>query len=351
MKSYRNLYPQVWEYENLYRAYRRARKGKRSKVSVADFEQVQDDELFAIQNELRECTYQPGVYHNFLIHDPKKRLISAAPFRDRVVHHALCNVIEPIFERSFIYDSYANRVGRGTHRAIDRCQQYARRYRYFLQCDIKQFFPAIDHSVLRGLLANKLRDEHVLWLIDRILTSGVGVLNEQYDMVYFPGDDLLSTARPRGLPIGNLTSQFWANVMLNPLDHFIKRELKCPAYVRFVDDFLLFADHKSALWEWRNAVVEKLGQLRLTLHENRGQVFPSSTGIPFLGFRVYPDYRLLKRRKVVQFRRKLRRLLFAYEKGELARDQLDATIQGWINHVRYGDTWGLRKAVLSRVRL
>lgn len=174
MKTYRNLYPQVWDFENLYLAYRKARCGKRGRVPAAEFERVQDDELLALQEELRTRTYHPGPYNSFYIHEPKRRLISAAPFRDRMVHHALCRVIEPIWERRFIDDSYANRAGKGTHRALDRCQQFARRYPYVLQCDIRQFFPSIDHTILRSELARLLRNEGALWLCDQILGSGVG---------------------------------------------------------------------------------------------------------------------------------------------------------------------------------
>jgi retron-type reverse transcriptase len=347
MKTYQHLYPRIWDFENLYLAYRKARRGKRGKTPAADFEQVQEDELLALQNELRTCTYQPGPYHSFYIHEPKRRLISAAPFRDRVVHHALCRVIEPIWERRFIYDSYANRVGKGTHRALDRCQQFSRRYDYVLQCDVRKFFPSIDHAILRAELSRLIVDENTLWLIDQIIDSGAGVLSESYQMVYFPGDDLFAANRPRGLPIGNLTSQFWANVYLNRFDHFVKRELKCRAYLRFVDDFLLFSDNKPTLWAWKSAIIEKMAQLRLTIHEQRAQVFPTDTGIPFLGFRVYPTHRRVKRRKVIHFRRKLKRMLQAYKQGELPLEKLDASIQGWINHVRYGDTWGLRHSVLS----
>ncbi len=355
MKTYRSLYPKIWDFENLYLAYRKARKGKRGKPPAAAFEQVQEEELLALQDELRTKTYLPGPYHSFYIHEPKRRLISAAPFRDRVVHHALCRVIEPIWETRFIHDSYANRVGKGTHRAIDRAQYFARRYRYFLQCDVVQFFPSIDHAILRAELSRLIADGDTLWLIDRILESGIGVLAEAYQMVYFSGDDpstgsgqgLFAALRPRGLPIGNLTSQFWGNVYLNILDQFVKRELKCPAYLRFVDDFLLFSDDKTALWAWKHAIIEKLAQLRLTIHEHKAQVFPTTTGIPFLGFRVYPSHRLVKRRKVIHFRRKLNLLVKDYLQGRLQFEQLDASVQGWINHVRYGDTWGLRRSVLT----
>lgn len=347
MKTYRHLYPQVWAFKNLYAAYRAARKGKRGKASVAAFEFNQEEELFRLQAELRDKTYQPGPYVSFFVHDPKRRLISAAPFRDRVVHHALCRVIEPIFEARFIHDSYACRVGKGTHRALDRCQAFARRHRYVLQCDVKQFFPSVDHAILRTRLAHWIADDDVLWLIHRILESGIGVLEEEYEMAWFPGDDLSAAWRPRGLPIGNLTSQFWANVYLDPLDQFIKRELKVRPYVRYCDDLLLFADDKARLHAWRQAVIEYLAGLRLRLHEARAQVFPVTEGIPFLGFRVYPDHRRLKRNKGIAFGRRWRALVQAYAAGQLERDRLEASLQGWVAHARHGDTFGLRRALIS----
>jgi len=237
------MYDTLFSWDNLLCAYYKAAKTKRGNPNVAVFEYRLEENLFQLQEQLAAKTYRPGQYASFFIHEPKRRLISAAPFRDRVVHHALCNGIEPIFERSFINDSYANRVGKGTHRAIARCQQFARRYPYVLQCDVRQFFPSIDHAVLRSLLARKLNDPDVMWLVDQIINSGVGVLTQEYKMAWFPSDDLLAASRPRGLPIGNLTSQFWGNCYLNPFDHFVKRELGCKGYVRFVDDFMLFADN------------------------------------------------------------------------------------------------------------
>jgi hypothetical protein len=275
-------------------------------------------------------------------------LISAAPFRDRVVHHALCNVIEPYFERSFIRDSYANRVGKGTHRALDHAQAWARRYRYVLQCDVQQFFPAVDHGLLREILARKIKDADVMWLVDQILASGVGVLSEEYRMRYFPGDTLLAALHQRGLPIGNLTSQFWANCFLNPFDHFVKRELHCPAYARYVDDFLLFADDKRTLWAWRDALVARLADLRLTIHPG-AHPRPVTEGIPFLGFVVYPTHRRLKRRNAVAYRRKLKRLVAEWLAFERTRESVLQSLKGWINHARYGDTWGLRASVVAHV--
>ncbi len=351
MKTYRHLYPRVWDFENLYWAYRAARRGKRGKEPVARFERRQEETLLTLQEQLREKTYRPGPYYSFFIHEPKRRLISAAPFRDRVVHHALCRVIEPLWERRFIHDSYANRVGKGTHRALDRCQTFTRRCPYVLQCDLRQFFPSIDHAVLREILCRVIADKDVLWLCDRILTSGEGVLSEAYEMAWFPGDDLLAALRPRGLPIGNLTSQFWANVYLNPLDQFVKRELKCRAYLRYVDDFLLFSESKQQLWSWLGAIRDHLVKLRVTLHDNRAQVFPCATGIPFLGFRVYPSHRRLKRPRVVRFQRRLARLATEASLDPAYLPRLKSAIDGWVNHARYGDTWGLRRSILGQVIL
>jgi hypothetical protein len=344
------MFAQLCSWDNLFLAYAKASRGKRGQPNVAAFEYRLEENLLALQSELRSKTYTPGGYASFYIHEPKRRLISAAPFRDRVVHHALCNLIEPVFERSFIADSYANRVGKGTHRALDRCQQFARRYRFALPCDVEQFFPAIDHAVLRSILARKIADPDVFWLIDQIIASGVGVLSEAYQLRYFSGDDLFAAARPRGLPIGNLTSQFWANCYLNPFDHFVKRELRCPAYLRYVDDLLLFADDTATLWEWRTTVVTRLAQFRLTIHPG-AHPRPVTEGVPFLGFTVFPDRRRLKRRKGVYFQRRLRALLAAYATGAIGLDDVTASVQGWVNHARYGNTVGLRKAVLCSAPL
>lgn len=348
MKTHKHLYPQITSFDNLYLAFKAARKGKRSRPDVAEFEFNLEGNLLDLQKELQEETYQPGTYRNFQIRDPKPRLISAAPFRDRVVHHALCRVIEPLFDRRFIFDTYACRTGKGTHAAIDRAQTFGARHPYVLKCDIEHFFPRMDHEVLYRQFTRVLADGSTLRLCRLILDSGREI-HRQVEPAYFAGDDLFSAARPRGLPIGNLTSQFWANVYLNPLDHFVKRELKCPAYVRYVDDFLLFSEDKSDLHHWRLKVIEFLSWLRLTLHEREAQVFPTHTGIPFLGWRVYPDHLRLKRRNGVAFQRRFAEMRRQYQQGRITRDRMEAGLQGWIAHVMHGQTWGLRRALVSSV--
>ena len=165
----------------------------------------------------------------------------------------------------------------------------------------------------------------------------------------FPGDDLLAAVRPRGLPIGNLTSQFWANVYLNDLDQFVKRTLRCCAYLRYVDDSLFFADDKPVLHAWRRAGIERLAELRLTLHEGRAQVYPVAEGIPFLGFRVFPDHRRLKSRRGHAARRRLQALARQCAAGQVDVARLSDAVQGWVAHAAHGDTWGLRRSLLSTI--
>ena len=339
-------YQLLSSWENLRVAYQNAARGKRKNPGVAAFEHRLEENLWQLHLELRQQTYRPAGYHSFFIHDPKKRLISAAPFRDRVVHHALCQLTQPVFEHSFIFNSFANRSGKGTHRARQQCQAFARKFPYILQCDIREFFPSIDHAILKRRIAIKITDQQVLRLVNLILQSGEQVLKEQYTMVYFSGDDLFAPLRPRGLPIGNLTSQLWANVYLNPFDHFIKRQLRCPAYLRYVDDFLLFAHSKKQLWQWKHEIEQFLASLRLTMHPG-SHPRPVSEGIPFLGFQIFPEKIRLKPRNGYHYRRKLQQMKRQYQKGKISLDKITASVQGWANHSHYGNTVGLRKAILS----
>lgn len=338
-------------WQNLMAAWRKAACGKRGLQAASAFEQRLADNLLQLQSELLEHRYLPGPYVDFFIHEPKRRKISAAPFRDRVVHHALCNIIEPRFERLFIPNSFANRRGKGTHLAVDRAQAFSRSYRYVLRADIVQHFASIDHEVLRRLLARVIPENDLMGLIEIIVASGAGVLSDQYQMVWFPGDDLFAACRPRGLPIGNLTSQFWSNCYLHGFDQFVTRELRCKAYLRYVDDFALFSDSKRELWSWKRAIMERLATLRLVIHEKAAQVIPVECGMPWLGFVVYPTHRRVKARKVVHATRRLGARLDEYHGGRISFAEFDASVQGWINHVRFADSWGLRRHVLGKLTL
>jgi RNA-directed DNA polymerase len=351
MKTYKHLFDKITTFDNLYWAYRAAAKGKRAKPAVAAFEFNLEANLIELQEQLQSGLYRPGPYRNFHIRDPKPRLISAAPFRDRVVHHALCQVIEPIFEARFCFDSYACRVGKGTHAAIRRAQQYARQFPYVLQCDLQEFFPSIDHQILYERLACLIRDPQTMALIQSILAGGADVHRDSHQPFFFPGDDLFAALRPRGLPIGNLTSQFWANVYLDSLDQFVKRELKCGGYVRYVDDFLLFAPDKPSLHAWREQIITFCAGLRARLHEERAAVFPTRSGIPFLGWRVYPSHLRLKQRNGLAFQRRFASLRKGYANRRVSLGQIDIAVQGWVAHVSHGATRGLRRALLSQFAL
>lgn len=347
-RTFRHLYHRLCSFEHVFEAYRRARRGNRRRPDVAAFEFRCEDYVHQLVAELQAGTYRPGAYRSFRVtENGKQRVISAAPFRDRVVHHALCAVLEPIWEPRFIFDSYASRPDKGTHAALKRAQHFARGHRYALQLDVQQFFPSIDHAILRGLLVHHIADDQIMQLIDLILAGGADLLRSEYRMVYFPGDDLFAVNRPRGLPIGNQTSQFWSNCYLHPLDLFIKQDLGCRAYLRYCDDFLLFAHDKATLHAWRTAVIDYVATLRLTVHVKRAQVVPVATGLPFLGWRVYPYRRRLKRRNVIAFTRRFRRLRMRYATGQCTFADLNASVQGWVGHAQHGNTRALRRSLLK----
>ena len=302
-------------------------------------------ELERIQEELVTKSYRPGGYRTFQIVEPKKRMISAAPYRDRVVHHALCNIIGPIFERTLIDQTYANRVGYGTHRALKMFTVLARSRRYLLQCDIKQYFPSIDHEILKTIIRRKIKCASTLWLIETIIDAS----NEQEgERFYFPGDDLFSPyERRRGLPIGNLTSQFLANIYLSGLDHLIQEKMSWARYVRYVDDFALFADDKRRLESARGEIETHLATLRLMLHPIKSQIFPTTRGPSFVGFRVLPDRIRVKSDNLRRSRRRLRGYQKRYAVGEMSAQKVKECIRSWIAHLEHGDTWRLREKVFA----
>ncbi|WP_374790061.1 RNA-directed DNA polymerase [Aerosakkonema funiforme] len=347
MKRHNNLWHQVIEFENILQAARKAQRGKRFRDNVLEFNYNLELELAQIKTELETKTYQTGAYRSFDIVEPKRRTISAAPYRDRVVHHALCNIIVPVFERTFIADSYANRVGFGTHKALHRFIGFARSSRYVLQCDIRKYFPSIDHEILKTLLRRKLKCEDTLWLIDTIINGS----NKQEPILdYFPGDDLLTPIqRRRGLPIGNLTSQFFANIYLNGFDHFVKEELQATKYIRYVDDFALFSDNWEFLHQARLKIEDYLAKLRLKIHPIKSQLFETRHGANFLGFRILPNRIRVRKENLRRAKRRLRRMQQRFAKGKIREREISQSIQSWVAHLKYGDTWQLRQQIFTNL--
>ncbi len=345
MKRYGNLFPDITAFPNLLAAARKAQKGKRFRDNVLRFNFHLERELLRLQDELRTKDYRPGPYRTFEIKEPKTRMISAAPYRDRVVHHALCAVIAPILERSFIHDSYANRSGFGTHRALRRFTQFARSSRFVLQCDIQKYFLSIDRDILKKILRRKIKCLDTLWLIDIIIDAGSA---QEVPARYFPGDELFSPLqRRRGLPIGNLTSQFFANVYLNGLDHYIKEQLRIEKYLRYVDDFALFDDDRELLRDVRLAIETYLAGLRLKIHPVKSQLFETRQGANFVGFRVLPDRIRVRQENLRRARRRLRRMQAAYSGGQRTQQEISQSVRSWVAHLAHGDTWRLRERIFA----
>jgi retron-type reverse transcriptase len=344
MKTHHHLYGEICSFENLLLAERKAERCKRFQDAIGRFHTRLEDELLQLRRELLEKSYRPGGYREKIIHRPKRRMISAAPYRDRVVHHALCNVVMPLFERKMVFDLYSNRQGKGTHAAILRCQEFCRRFAYVLQCDIRKFFPSMDHAILKATIRRTVRCPETLWLLDRVIDGS----NRQETVCnVFPGDDLAeASGRRLGLPIGNLTSQWFGGIYLSQFDHWVKERLRCPGYVRYVDDFLLFGDDMTELVAWREAVSRKLGQYRLRLNEKKSRVHPVGGGLTFLGQRIWPWRRRLCRQNVAEARRRLRWNVRQYRRQELSKDGLECRWNSWRGHA----TQAGAQALLSRMR-
>lgn len=345
MKRIGNLYQQIVAFENLLLASRKAQRCKRYRDDVLAFNYALEPNLAQLQTELSSKTYTPGGYKTFVIFEPKRRLISAAPYRDRVVHHALCNVVEPIFNGSFVYSCYANRHGKGTHKALDHFVSLAKHYKYCLRADIEKYFPSMDHEALRSMIRRKIKCPDTLWLMDIILDNS----NEQEPVgQHYPGDELLTPCyRRHGLPIGNLTSQLYANVYLSAIDHVLSERFGGRRYLRYVDDFALFSDDKGELESARDLLGALLTKVRLRLHPVKTQITDVSDGVNFLGFRVFPGQVRLRQENLRRARKRMKVLQWKY--GQRQIDWLDVknSLQSWNAHAAYGDTWRLRQDVFN----
>lgn len=307
-----------------------------------------EGQLIRLERELLDGRYQPGKYLEIEVTEPKRRIVSAAPFRDRVVHHALCAVVVPLFERGFIAHSFANQTGKGTHKAIAAYERYRDRHAHVLRCDIFRYFPAIDHQVLKRDVRKRIRCGQTLDLIDTIINGS----NPQEPVhIHYPGDDLLAPVeRRRGLPIGNLTSQFFANVYLDPLDHFCTEVLRAP-YVRYVDDFALFHDDPVVLAEWRERIAAFLCKRRLSLHPRKTFIVSTNEPAEFLGFVLMENgRRMLPEANLARFNGKLRSFVDQAGAGTLDRDKANQRVRAWAAHVQHAHTRHLRRAIFRRAR-
>jgi len=357
MKTHKHLFEKIISFENLLLAAKQAQRGKRMKHDVVKFNFGLEGELLKLQDELKTQVYRPGAYRHFYVRDPKHRLISAAPYRDRVVHHAFCNVVEPLFDKTFISHSYACRIGKGTHKALDRCQRFIRANRYVLQCDISKYFPSINHRVLLSIIARKIKDEKVMRLTELIVKS-VAKNDETRDerrgtkSSFVQASEASGRLSPfaQGIPIGNLTSQFFANLYLNELDYFVKFGLREKYYLRYMDDFLIFNKDKKYLYRAKEKISQFLGDsLKLELHPKKSIVFPVNLGVDFCGFRVFKYLRKLRKFNIKLFKTRIKKMQRDFFEHRITVGKVSDSIRAWIAHASHGNTYRLREGLMEKL--
>ncbi|MCL5266720.1 MAG: reverse transcriptase domain-containing protein [Bacteroidetes bacterium] len=321
------MFKQIYSFENLYDAYKKASRNKRYELEALRFRQNLEENLIVIQNELIWKKWTPRAFTSFFVCDPKKRLVMAPAFRDRVAHHALCNIIEPLFERRFIFDSYACRVGKGTHAAVRRASQMAIRDGYVLKADISKYFPSVSNEVLMGVIRQTVNNSDTLWLIERIL------------------------AITEGLPIGALTSQLFANVYLDQLDHYLKDELGVKRYVRYMDDFVIFHEDKNYLRELLEIIRDfLLTKLKLSFN-HKTQILPSRHGLDFCGYRLFETHIKMRKRNVRRAKNRFKQLSADYANGAISLAQVRSCAMSFLGYAGHTNEKRSVESTLNRLNL
>jgi RNA-directed DNA polymerase len=360
-----------FNFKNLYASYRKCRKHKRGTINALKFEINAEENLFKMAEELLTGAYRPSRSVCFVVDRPKMREIVAADFRDRVVHHLLIERLEAIFEPVFVHDSYACRKGKGLHKAVTRAREFIRKgssngnkLLYFTHLDISNFFMSVDKDILFSLIGNKVKDETLLWLARIIIfhdpVANCVIKGNRELIKHLPAHkSLFHSPEGKGLPVGNLTSQFFANVYLNELDQFVKHTLKFSYYVRYCDDFLLFGESVQGLIAAKDEIAKFLSaRLQLALNEKYSRVMPVRSGIDFLGYIIRPDYLLVRRRvannmktKLSTFEKKLVSVKNGFRHVYYLYDQLEklrSVVASYFGHLKWANTYNLRLAIVKR---
>ena len=327
MKTYKNLYQTLYSKENLILAFQKAQKRKSNKNYVIKFKENLEENLELLRLDLLQESYKPKPLKTFIIRDPKTRKIRKSYFIDRVVHHAICNILEPIFEKRFIYDSFANRKGKGTLNAINRFDKFKlkasknnTRKCYVLKADIKHYFDEVNQQTLINIIKKKIKDKQLISLINKVLKN-------HSDKI--------------GMPLGNQTSQFFANVYLNELDQFVKNELKAKYYIRYVDDFIILHNNKQLLEKHKQKISNFLNkELQLELHKTKSKVIPLNKGILFLGFRIFYYHKLLRKANIITMKKKLLQTNY---------DKVYEFLEGWCVYASQGNTYNLRNKIIKSI--
>jgi retron-type reverse transcriptase len=337
MNTANNLWEKVIDFENVYRAYRAAARGKRYRQESLDFKYALEDNLCALSNELVWDMYKPSIMRQFWIIDPKKRLISAPAFRDRVVHHAICQIIEPVFEKRFINESFACRVGRGTHAAMEHmvsCVRQAKRqwgHYWVLKGDVHRFFPSINHDTLYRIINRAIRDTKVLHLLNLIIRSYESPDRDGW-----------------GIPIGSLTSQLFANIYLDQLDHYLKEVCHVPYYARYMDDFVVLHRDKRVLQILLCKIEEYLhDELILNLNPKTG-IFPGKQGIDFCGYRIWPTHVKPRKSTVKRAKKRLKKMALQYRTNPAILEHAKASLNSFLGYVKHCSG---RKTTISTLKV
>ncbi|WMT83695.1 reverse transcriptase [Pseudoalteromonas phage ACA1] len=327
-------YEKIYQFENILNAAYQCRKGKATSASALAFFNNLEENIVQIQNELMWEMYSVLPYRHFYVFEPKRRLISAPHFKDRVIHRAIYNVIEPLFDKQYIYDSYACRKGKGAHVGADRAQHFIKQVEsesgkaYALKADISKYFSSIDHQILKSILGAKLKCQRtrnlLFYIIDNSPNDAAGV----------------------GIPLGNLTSQIFANIYLHELDHFAKHTLKARRYIRYMDDFTIIHHDKRALHEYREKIEGFLYKnLRLKTN-SKTQVFPIAKtrgrSLDFLGYRIFANHRLLRKSSVKRISTKLKKFRKEFSQGKVTLAEINQCVQSWLGHASHANTHSIK---------
>ncbi len=343
MKIYKDIFEKIISLENLFLAWDKFKSGKQKKLNVQEFEWQLEENIFKLHRDLKYCRYKHGAYASFYIHDPKQRHIHKATVRDRILHHAVFAVLSPIFEPTFISNSFSCRIGKGTHKGIDILEKTLRQASgntfkpcFALKCDIKKFFETIDHKVLLGIIRKRIKDNDAIRLLEEIVKS----FSSKYSMPF----------EQKGLPVGNLTSQLFSNIYLNELDQFIKHNLKVKNYIRYSDDFVIITKERfyleNIIVSIRSFLKEKLV---LELHSKKVGIHKFHQGIDFLGYIVLPHYRLLRAKTRKRIFRKLGERVREYKNGTISEQALEQSLQSYLGVLSHANTYELGQELRNQL--
>jgi len=336
MKIYRNLFTSMVSTENLLKAWDEFKKEKRGKIDVQIFELRLEDNLFRLHRDLVNKRYRHGPYTSFYVRDPKVRRIHKAEVRDRVVHHMIFQTLNHIFEPTFISDSYSARINKGTHRGVNRLMTFMRKVEqtrgrcFVLKCDIKKFFPTLDHNVLLDIINRRIKDPDVLWLVRLVVKS----FSSEFSRI----------KEPKGVPIGNLTSQIFANIYMNELDQFVKHNLHVNYYIRYTDDFVVAHHDRHYLIEIKEKIEEFLKtKLKLSTHPNKIAIRKYTQGIDFLGYVALPKARVLRTATKRRLFKKLKERVRQFKTDKITETILMQSFNSYLGVLGHADGYKLEQ--------